>query len=104
MENLKDGELAKILENESKPVVVDFWAEWCGPCRMLSPVLEELSAEMSDSVRIVKMNVYECAETASQYNIRSIPTLILFKGGENKAVMTGFKSKEDLKSWIEPHL
>lgn len=101
METGTDNSIGSILQNESKPILLDFWAEWCGPCSMLTPILEELSSEMSSTVRFIKMNVDECPETAGNLNIRSIPTLILFKAGKHVATMAGFKNKDDLKSWIE---
>jgi thioredoxin 1 len=101
METGTDNTIESILMSESKPILIDFWAEWCGPCRMLMPILEEISSEMHSDVRFMKMNVDECPETAGRLNIRSIPTLIIFKGGKHVATMTGFKNKDELKSWIE---
>lgn len=90
--------------NSSKPVLVDFWAEWCGPCRMLIPIIEELSEEMKDSVDICKCNVDECPDIASSFNIRSIPTLILFKDGNIVDISNGAASKAVVKQWIESKL
>lgn len=84
----------------SKPVLVDFWAPWCGPCKMIAPVLEEISAEMGDKVVIAKVNVDDNPEIASNFGIRGIPTLILFKNGEAGERLTGFSPKESLVSWI----
>ena len=86
---------AEVLESDT-PVLVDFWAEWCGPCRMLSPIIEEVSQEVSDRVKVVKMNVDNNQETAANLGIRSIPTLILFKGGEEADRIVGFIGKEQL--------
>jgi thioredoxin 1 len=84
----------------AEPVVVDFWAEWCGPCRMIAPALEEISKEMGGKVKIVKLNVYENPAVAAQFGIRSIPTLMIFKGGTLAAQKVGAASKGDLSKWI----
>ena len=84
----------------TEPVVVDFWAEWCGPCRMIAPALEEISKEMAGKVKIVKMNVDENPGIAGQMGIRSIPTLMIFKGGQLAAQKVWAASKGDLSKWI----
>jgi len=84
----------------AEPVVVDFWAEWCGPCRMIAPALEDISKEMAGKVKIVKLNVDENPAIAAQYGIRSIPTLMIFKGGTLAAQKVGAASKNDLSKWI----
>ena len=86
--------------NSDTPVVVDFWAEWCGPCKMIAPSLEELSAEMGDKVKIAKVNMDENPDLAAKYGIRSIPTLLMFKEGEPVAIQVGAAPKNKLSDWI----
>ncbi len=93
--NFQDGVL-----NAAEPVVVDFWAEWCGPCKMIAPALEEISAELGGKVKIAKVNIDENPEIAAQYGIRSIPTLMMFKGGEVADMKVGAVPKSALSSWI----
>jgi thioredoxin len=82
------------------PVVVDFWAEWCGPCRMIGPALEEISGSLAGKVKIVKLNVDENPATAAKYGIMSIPTLMLFKNGELASRQVGAAPKQKLEQWI----
>ena len=86
------------------PVLLDFWAEWCGPCKMIGPLLVELSEEFADKVKIVKLNVDENNNTAIQYAVRSIPTLILFKDGQVQAQHIGAAAKGQLKQFIDSNL
>ena len=86
------------------PVLLDFWAEWCGPCKMIGPLLVELSEEYADKVKIVKLNVDENNNTAIQYAVRSIPTLILFKDGQVQAQHIGAAAKGQLKQFIDSNL
>jgi len=82
------------------PVVVDFWAEWCGPCKQIGPALEEIAAEMGDKVRIAKMNIDENPQASSRFGIRGIPTLLLFKDGELVDRKVGADSKRVIENWI----
>lgn len=84
-----------------KPVLVDFWAEWCGPCRMIAPALEELSDELGDQVSIVKLNIDENPEAPGKYGVRGIPTMILFKDGQPVATKVGAEPKSRIQAWLE---
>jgi thioredoxin 1 len=90
---------AEVLQ-ASGAVVVDFWAEWCGPCRMIAPALEEISGTLNGKVKIVKLNVDENPHTASKYGVMSIPTLMLFKNGEMASRQVGAAPKQKLEQWI----
>ena len=83
------------------PVVVDFWAEWCGPCKMIGPHLEEISDEMAGTVKVAKLNIDENPELAAQYGVRSIPTLVMFKNGEPASIQVGAKPKSALVEWVK---
>ena len=87
-----------------RPVLVDFWAEWCGPCKMIGPSLEELSAELGDRVTIAKLNIDENPEAPGNYGVRGIPTMILFKGGAPAATKVGAEPKGRIKAWLEGEL
>ena len=88
----------------SGPVLVDFWAEWCGPCRMIAPALEEISNDLGDKVSVVKINIDENPETPGRYGVRGIPTMLLFKGGQPVAQKVGAAPKTALSHWINGSL
>jgi thioredoxin 1 len=94
---------AEVLESEV-PVLVDFWAPWCGPCRMVAPVVEEIAEERGDALKVVKMNIDENNETAIAYNVMSIPTLMLFNHGEIAKTVIGAYPKKRLEAELEPAL
>jgi thioredoxin 1 len=87
-----------------KPVLVDFWAPWCGPCRMLSPIVEKVSKDMGDRVRFLKMNTDENPSTAGQYGISGIPALLLYKGGEVVDRIVGFVPEQQVRQFLDKHL
>jgi thioredoxin 1 len=90
---------SEVLKSAS-PVVVDFWAEWCGPCRMIAPALEEIAGSLGEKVKIVKLNVDENPQTAAKYGIQSIPTLMIFKNGNMSSRQIGAAPKQKLEQWI----
>ena len=101
---LTDEEFESKVIKSKKPVLVDYWAEWCGPCKMIAPILEEVADEMSDKVLIGKLNVDENSQTPPKYGIRGIPTLMLFKDGKAVGTQVGAVSKADLIKFIEDNI
>lgn len=104
MKVIKDSEFEAEVKGSSVPVLVDFFAEWCGPCRQLGPVLEEVSKEMGDKLKIVKMNIDESPETPTNFGVRGIPTMIMFKNGEAVATKVGSMPKSKLTEWIQSQI
>jgi thioredoxin 1 len=94
---------AEVIESEV-PVLVDFWAPWCGPCRRVSPIVEEIAAEKGDALKVVKLNIDDNQQTAVKFNVMSIPTLMLFKHGELKKTVIGAYPKKKLEEELEPAL
>ena len=88
----------------SQPVLVDFWAEWCGPCKMIAPILDDVAKEYNGKLKVAKLNIDENQETPAKYGIRGIPTLMLFKGGNIEATKVGALSKSQLAAFIDSHL
>lgn len=99
--HIKDEEFESGVLKAEGPILVDFWAEWCGPCKQLSPVLDEVAGEMSGKLTVAKINIDENPETPTKYGVRGIPTLILFKNGEPVATKVGSMPKSKLVEWIE---
>jgi thioredoxin 1 len=104
IKNVTETEFDSQVLKSTVPVLVDFWAEWCGPCKMIAPVLEELAGEMGDQVKIAKVDVDSEQGLAAKYGISAIPTLLLFKGGQIVDQMRGAKNKRAIRETIEAHL
>ena len=101
---ITDQSFATDVINAGGPVLVDFWAEWCGPCKMIGPSLEEISEELGGKVTIAKINIDENPDAPSKYGVRGIPTMILFKNGAPAATKVGAAPKSALKGWLEAEL
>ena len=104
VEEIKDQNFSQSIENAPTPVVVDFWASWCGPCKMLSPVIEEVSDELGEKAKFFKLNVDENPVTAAQFKIASIPTVMVFKDGSMVDKFVGFRPKDAIKDALKKHI
>ena len=104
IKNLSLDNFDNEISSSKIPVLVDFWAEWCGPCKMLGPILEEISEDLKDKLQVVKVNLDENQDLAMKYSIRSIPTLLLFKEGELVDTKVGLLPKSDLVEWLSSKL
>jgi thioredoxin 1 len=102
--SVTDQSFATDVLGASGPVLVDFWAEWCGPCRMIAPALEEISTELGDRVTVAKLNIDENPDTPSRYGVRGIPTMLLFNGGQPIAQKVGAAPRSQIQQWLESNL
>ena len=104
MKVIKDSEFANEIQNSDVPVLVDFFAEWCSPCRQMLPVLEDVSKELGDKLKVVKMNIDDSPETPTNFGVRGIPTLIMFKDGQAVATHSGAMTKSKLAEWVNSQM
>jgi thioredoxin 1 len=98
---VSDDDFESNVLKAERPVLVDFWAEWCGPCKMIAPALEEIAEELQDKVTVAKLNIDDNPQTPAKYGVRGIPTLMLFKNGEVAATKVGALAKGQLQQWVE---
>ena len=104
IKHVTDASFESDVLQSDKPVLVDYWAEWCGPCKMIAPILDELSTQYDGRLQIAKMNVDENQDVPGKFGIRGIPTLMLFKGGQKVAELTGARPKRELTAFVDGHL
>ena len=97
---VSDGSFDEVVLRASEPVLVDFWAEWCGPCKMIAPFLDELATEMQGRVTVAKVNIDENPQTPRKYGVRGIPTMMLFKGGQMASMKVGAMPKQKILEWL----
>jgi thioredoxin len=102
--NVTDANFEQEVISQEGPVMVDFWAEWCGPCRMIAPMVSEIAEEYSGKIKVCKINVDDAPNTASKYSVMSIPTIAIFKGGEIVDKVVGAVPKSEVIARIDPHL
>jgi len=102
--HVNDSEFNEIVIKAAGPVLVDYWAEWCGPCKMIGPILDDIAKEYADKLTIVKLNIDENPETPQHYGVRGIPTLMLFKNGEVEATKVGALSKSQLAAFVDSNI
>ena len=101
IQSIKEDSFEKEVVNSELPVLIDFWAEWCGPCKEMNPILEEVSSEMEEKIKVLKINIDENPNIPNKYGVQSIPTLIIFKKGEAISTKVGASIKSDLITWID---
>jgi len=104
IEEVDDGNFEQLVLQSNRPVLVDFWAQWCGPCRMLAPIVESLAKQYAGAAQVVKLNVDDNPSAVQRYRIQAIPTLVLFQNGEEKDRMIGVTTKEAIARTIDAHL
>jgi len=104
IEEVNDGNFEQLVLESNRPVLVDFWAQWCGPCRMLAPIVESLAKQYAGAAQVVKLNVDDNPSAVQRYRIQAIPTLVLFQNGEEKDRMIGVTTKEAIARTIDVHL